>query len=814
MIVIKRIVLFVSVFLQISYAFAQNKREVEQKERTIALEEVVIKQKRKRFEYKGDSLIINLHTDDARPHASAKTLFEKVQGLTIDWGDNISIHGKPVTAITIDGKTIFGGLPALTLDNIKADMIERMEFIETTDASGKTQSTLNLKLKEDRKNGGFGNIGAGFAPNARYSVNGNFSKITSKGFFNVFSSANNINEKGIDSKTIDRLLMTNFRNSINRASSVIGLYDPPKESFVNEINKLSNNVLVGRNKVFDNGLNYTFQNKKIEFNGFVYGSILTETNNQHKIDTRFLGTNTQKTNEVSDKLAPAKHIIGNTYLTYNPTDRLSIRFSDQIKVDNNRLLYNQNIESSFSDSTLQNVNNIHTEENNQQKFENIFQTNAIHKGKKTGVIASVYYQNRVGVSTENVDFSNESLSYLQKQSNTRRNNQVYHLLQLNYSKPISRRILLEGKARQVFEDVAIKQTTKFKNNNALVDINYDNIQTNKLTELTLFALYKRRRLDIISGVSYWHWDIKRLAFGSNFSSEPTFIVNPFTRIEYRIPNLKFAIKYAKEPMLPTWQQTISTPDSSNLYDIKTGNPALSFYTQKGLDFSVNSGIEKGYNFGLQVSYKRYDDYIISENTYLPLYGVFSSRFTNTDLPNNSLHINLNIFRINPGSNFSWFLASGIARIKLFQKTQDMITVLNTTHGFLNLNTAWKVNTAINFKTQLNSQINILQGSIQTNNTLISKFSIEIGKKSYFDTQVRIQSSKSNTYYLQSFIDFEAGKFLLKNNGLKLSIIVKNLLNNKNEIMLSQMANTSSITYNSCLPLSIIGKITIYPEVWH
>lgn len=200
MIVIKRIVLFVSVFLQISYAFAQNKREVEQKERTIALEEVVIKQKRKRFEYKGDSLIINLHTDDARPHASAKTLFEKVQGLTIDWGDNISIHGKPVTAITIDGKTIFGGLPALTLDNIKADMIERMEFIETTDASGKTQSTLNLKLKEDRKNGGFGNIGAGFAPNARYSVNGNFSKITSKGFFNVFSSANNINEKGIDSK--------------------------------------------------------------------------------------------------------------------------------------------------------------------------------------------------------------------------------------------------------------------------------------------------------------------------------------------------------------------------------------------------------------------------------------------------------------------------------------------------------------------------------------------------------------------------------------------------------------------------------------
>lgn len=813
MIFIKRLVLFFTVLLQVSYAFAQNKKDEDEKERTISLDEVIVKQKRKRFEYKGDSLIINLHADDARPHASAKTLFDRVEGLTIDWSGNMSIHGKSVTAVTIDGKTIFGGLPTLTLDNIKADMIERMEFVETTDASGKTQSTLNLKLKEDRKKGGFGNVGAGFGTNTRYALNGTFSKLTAKGFFNVFSAANTINERGIDSKTIDRLLTTNFRNSINRSSSVIGLYDPPKEAFANELNKLSANALVGTNKIFDNGLNYTFQNKKIEFNGFVYGNIQTERNDVHKTDTRFLGTSTQKTNETSDKTTPTKHIIGNTYLTWNPTNRLSVRFSEQVNVDNNHLFYKQTIESAFSDSILQNLNNSHQEEYAQQKFENVFQINAIHKGKKPGVVGSLYYQNLVSASNENVDFSNESLTYLQKQANSRQTNQLYHILQLTYSKPISRSILLEGKAKHIFEDVAIRQTTQFKNNSALPNINYDNSQTNKLTELTLFGLYKKRKLDIISGVSYWNWNIERLTLANNFSSKPTFIVNPFTRIEYRIPNLKFALKYAKEPVLPTWQQTISTPDSSNLYTIKIGNPALRFYTQQGFDFSVNSGVEKGYVVGLQVSYKKYNDYIISENTYLPQYGVFSSRFKNVGVPNHSLNINLSFFRINPGSNFSWSFISGLARLKLFQQTQDILTTLNTTHGFLNLNTGWKVNSAINIKTQLNSQINVLQGNIQVNNNLLSKLSFEIGKKTYFDTQVRLQSYKSNTFYLQSFIDFEAGKYMLKNNGIKLSLIAKNLLNNKNEIRLLQTANIASITYNSTLPLSILGKISIYPEVW-
>lgn len=810
---IKKLVLLFIVLLQISYAFAQNKKEDEENVRTISLDEIIVKQKRKRFESKGDSLIINIHADDARPHASAKTLFDRVEGLTIDWGGNMSILGKSVTAVTIDGRTIFGGLPTLTLDNIKADMIERMEFVETTDASGKTQSTLNLKLKEDRKKGGFGNLGAGYGITSRYAVNGTFSKLTAKGFFNVFSSANNINERGIDTKTIDRLLAINFRNSINRGSSVIGLYDPPKEVFANELNKLSTNALVGVNKIFDNGLNYTFQNKKIEFNGFVYGSILTERNNSNKTDTRFLGINTQTTNEIADKTTPAKNIIGNTYLTWNPTNRLSVRFSEQIKVNNNRLAYTQNVESSFSDSTLQNIINTHKEEYEQQRFENVFQINAIHKGKKPGVVGSAYYQNLVSVSNENIDFSNESLAYLQKQVNNRQINQLYHLLQLTYSKPISRSILLEAKAKHTFEDVAITQTTQFKNNTALSNTIYDNSQTNKLTELTLFGLYKRRKLDIISGVSYWNWNIERLTLADNFSSRPTFILNPFTRIEYKIPNLKFALKYTKEPILPTWQQTISPPDSSNLYTIKIGNPALSFYTQQGLDFSINSGIEKGYNLGFQVSYKTYDDYIISENTYVPLYGVFSSRFKNIGVPNHSLNINLNLFRINPGGNFHWFLVSGLARLNLFQQTQDILTTLNTTHGFLNLNTSWKIKSAVKISAQLNSQLNILQGSVQANNNLLSKLSVEMGKKSYFDTQVRLQSYKSNTFYLQSFVDFEAGTYMLKNNGIKLSLIAKNLLNNRNEIMLLQTANISSITYNSTLPLSILGKISIYPEVW-
>jgi hypothetical protein len=804
---IKISVIFFGVSLMsISPSIAQEK--VDEKEKMVLLNEIIIKQKRERFVLKNDSLLINLHPDDTRPHASAKTLFERVQGLDIGFGGDVKILGKSVQNVTIDGKTIFGGVAALTLDNIRADMIERMEFVQTTNVSGKTQNTLNLKLKENRKHGGYGDLGIGVGSNLLYSTNGNFSKITSKWFFNVFSNANAINEKGIDTKIIDRLLTNNFRNSINRISSVIGLYEPPKESFETELNKLTDGFL-GINKVFDNGLNYTFQTPKVEFNGFIYHSLLQEKNTKNTYTKQFLGSNIQSMNEISDKNSTSKSIVANTYLTWNLTSSISLRFSEQINLNNNHSQFLQNNDWYSSQYALQKFNT-HNDETFEKQIEHNFQLSGVVKGNRHGIVSSVLYQNLISISNRNIEFENKGEFYKQEQSIKMDNDGLFHNIQITHSLPLRKGILLEGKLKQVIEQRFINQNTQLKGTTVAND---NNKLKNQLSEVTIFGLYKKRKLTLVAGISYWYWNIKRLASENSFETKTSFILNTFSRLEYKPSNVKFAIKYAKEPVLPTWRQVISPSDSSNLNAITASSPYLNFYTQEGLDFSVETGVKNGYQIGVQATFKKLNDYIISENIYLPLYGVYSSSFINSKFPTHNLNINFIFFKVNPSNKFTWHFIAGFSQINTFQKTQELFTRINAVSSFINFNVGWRINSSMNFKTQVKSQINTIQKSLQTITNLSSNLTFDIGKKTYFDSQIRFQLYQSKIIFFQSYFDFELGRFILKNNNIKVSMIIKNVLNKKNEITLLQNTNLSSFSYNNYLPFTFLGKVTIYPETW-
>lgn len=786
------------------------------KEKTIDLKELIVRSKKDRYEQKGDTLVINIKDEDFRPHAGANTLFDRIQGLNMGMGGNVSILGKNVQEVTVDGKRIFGGVASLTLENIKADMIDQMEFIESNAANGQKQNTLNLRLKENKKNGGYGNLGIGYGNNKNHSLNGNFSKITQKGFINIFSTSNTINERGIDPKTVERITINTFKKSMNQSGSIIGLYDTKTENSENEITRYNTNLL-GLNRYFDSGLNYTYSFKKIEFDSFIFANLNKKNVLQESNKLTTINTTNQSITENRVYFENIKSINANFNLTWKISPKATIRLSNQLNSLDNRSIYKDTINSTFEELNINNFTQRNVKSDD-YKFENIFQISGIKKGKKRGVVNSAYYQIVNTIPTENISFINNSTAFLtqrfQNQNILKENNSVYSNLQIVRSQPLNKRILLEGKIKQVTNTIILKQNNEIFNLNIKPSHSmFENKESNILTESSLYLLYKKPKFDLITGVGYWNWKVNRQTLTEKHAISPNFILNPFTKINFKLQKTNLSVKYAKEPFLPNWKSTINVADSSNLFALNYGNIYLNYFSQNAIDINASTSTNKGYQFSLNFNYNLATNALITKNTLDENYGVFASTFVNSEKPISNWNINLTAFQIKLNSKFSWFFLGGYFMTNSLVKTQNNLTAIKTNFGFLNFNTTLKLQKGAYIRANWKSQFNSLQGEFQSNHILTLKSEVDLRNKWYLDSGLRINANKTQAFNSQWFLDTELSKFLLKKNDLKTSLVLKNILNTKNDINITQSNNSQATTSTNYLPLTVLFKLTFYPETW-
>lgn len=781
-------------------------------ERTLKLDEVIVKSKKDRFERSGDTLFINVSDDDTRPHAAASTLFDRITGLNSSFG-GFSVLGENVQEITVDGKRIFGGVSLLTLESIKANMIEKMEFVEKTLANGQKQNVLNIKLKVNRKDGVYGNVGVGLGNDLNYIGNSNLNKITKKGFLNAFITANSINERGIDPETIGRISINSFRNTLNSSSSIIGLYEPRVQT-ENNIERLGA-TLRGINNYADAGLNFTHSDKKFEIDGFVFGNLSRQIFTQKANKNSFFDNFSQNTSENLSDFGKLQNFNANINLRWNPGVRTNIRISSQLNNQSNRNTIKDSLITNFTEPKIQNIV-FSDNQRNQNTNNHIFQFSLVQKGKKQGVVSSVYYQLNNQFDNGDKVFSNSFEStlttFIQNQSISKSVNNATSNIQLVHSKPLNSQFLIEGKIKGFLENYSINQNTIVDlKKNTQVSI-FNQLQHTQL-ETSAYILYKLSKIDIISGISYWYWDIYRRSANEKISSNPRFLVNPFTKIDYKFSVGRVSARFASEPALPNSMQLMSLPDSSNLNNIIVGNIGLAHFRQKNFDFTSNVSTKKGYQFNINFNYKLLNNAVINDNNFESNSGLFTSSFVNINQPIRSWNLNFSAYKIKMKSNFSWFLLGGVYNTKSLIKANEVISTLNTNFAFLNLNATLKVNTNYNFRASWQSQFNILQKNSVINNIVNLRSEVDLGKKWYWDSNLKLNVNKSQVINTQSFIDSEISKFLLKNSALKVSLIVKNLFNTKQEINIEQASNYQSIIYANYLPRVVLFKLTFYPETW-
>lgn len=224
------------------------------------------------FEMGVDRKIFNVDKNIVTTGQTATEVMKQIPSLNVDVDGNVTLRNAAPT-IFIDGRPT-----TLTLDQIPADIIDRVELVTNPsakyDASGGNAGILNIVLKKNRKSGYNGNIRAGADSRGRVNAGGDFNLRQNK--FNYSLSANVNQRKSRYTNLIDR---DNFTDDV----------------LTNQVHQFSKGTSPGTFAFFRGGLDFFADNRNTfsasgsyvhgEFNSYedqtidsnITGSLLTKS---------------------------------------------------------------------------------------------------------------------------------------------------------------------------------------------------------------------------------------------------------------------------------------------------------------------------------------------------------------------------------------------------------------------------------------------------------------------------------------------------------------------------------------------------------
>ncbi|MFD0750524.1 outer membrane beta-barrel protein [Mucilaginibacter calamicampi] len=172
------------------------------------LNEVKIKGKPIELRIKGDTSIIDARAYVIQPNDKVEDLLKQVPGMTVDKDGKVTFMGEQIKKFLVDGEEFFGDDPLLVTRNLRADMVDKMQVYDrksdqasiTGIDDGVKVKTLNVKLREDKKNGMFGKVSAGVGNSGYYNGQAMANKFKGNYKLSVYgTTANNgINGLGDD----------------------------------------------------------------------------------------------------------------------------------------------------------------------------------------------------------------------------------------------------------------------------------------------------------------------------------------------------------------------------------------------------------------------------------------------------------------------------------------------------------------------------------------------------------------------------------------------------------------------------------------
>ncbi|HZE84896.1 MAG TPA: outer membrane beta-barrel protein, partial [Puia sp.] len=185
------------------------------------LEAVVVSGNKGAIHIKGDTVEFRADSFHTQAGATVEDLLKKLPGIQIDKNGKITAQGEAVKKVLVDGEEFFGDDPTLVTQNLRADMIDKVQVYDkksdqaafTGIDDGEKTKTINLKLKDSKKNGYFGRASGGVGTDGFYDAQVMLNAFRKKQKLALYGIASNTGKTGLNWQERDSYGQSNASNA-------------------------------------------------------------------------------------------------------------------------------------------------------------------------------------------------------------------------------------------------------------------------------------------------------------------------------------------------------------------------------------------------------------------------------------------------------------------------------------------------------------------------------------------------------------------------------------------------------------------------
>lgn len=798
----------------------------------------------------GDTLEFNASAFKLDTNAVVEDLLRKIPNVTL-WGDGqITVNGREVKSLLVNGKEFFGGDFKMATQNIPKNAVEKIQVYNVQkNEQNPLDSTLtvNVKLKKGKERAQFGKIGGGYGTTGRFELDGNMNLSRPKLQFGVIVASNNVNKIANNIRTLTA--NSTFKNNginidyqpdfraagINRTNTTGATFS---YNFIEKPTYQDRKVLTA---------NYFFQNR----NNDVISN--TET-------TTSIGTDSK----VFDKTASNSSTLNNNH-----------KFDSQFEYGSqtSQLTISQNLDVSSGESTSQtfrsaaNQNNVQTSTNTSLGRNNFNNKNFTLNGSynynnylsNTQKIRSFNTRYSLAVSeTENerTDLT-EFRSFIDATTN-RDFNRKYNTNSSNITQQLSielpqlKRVFFSNKRLADF-DFKIGNEFRISNSKDNSDVGdfsgltggyngnaylSNNLRTNTISETPAFALTKSFNKSLSNrfntSLSFELAAKQRFTYQDNRSDKsfqnisrsysnfvPTASIS-YYKNQYGEYNNQVSLSLISDVRIPTIDQLVPLIDSTNVYRLQKGNINLREANTKNIYLSFYHTDQRGkntfnYSVNTSVSFTQNaftDSLFIDKQNRRTIYQVNADGYRSLSLSGDikkALKFKTSELKINIGGSATFAKTPG------YVNSQFSFSNNQNTNTYLNFNYTYKdklaFETRANFAQSKQSSFNINYNGI----TLTTGFSASynVTKKLTLNSNISLNNNKSSNSTSVNYNIWNSSityRFL-KGNNAELKLTALDLLRQNNSIINTGNANSFTFGTRNVLQQYFMATFSYYPRVF-
>lgn len=286
-----------------------------------------------------------------------KAVLNKLPGVEVDKNGLVTVQGKKVTHMLVEGKKFFGGNSKLAVENIPADAVGEIEVIdnynEVAMLKGLVETddmAMNIKLKKDKKKFAFGDVEVGKGNENYYLTHAGLFYYSPKTTINFIGDINTIGDHFFTIKDfvrfeggINKVLRTNgsvYNTSNSNFSSFLNFEDVTKST--NKFAALNLNTPISKNTDISGYLLFS-DSETTAFNESLRHYLFVDNAFEEQLNEKRLTSNKLVIGKVSFEHKPSikNELYMNTQVKYNDVGSVNENQS-KINIDETNFLVNKN----------------------------------------------------------------------------------------------------------------------------------------------------------------------------------------------------------------------------------------------------------------------------------------------------------------------------------------------------------------------------------------------------------------------------------------------------------------------------------------